>query len=418
MAGEAELLEIKKIGDDVKSAIADFKGKLDEKASTDDVESQLKGMKEAYKEALDTIKKQGEDISSLTVKMNRERLPFGGGEGEMKNLQGQLIEELTAESKKGSFEPKNAHGRKVIELKYGHHAIQQKAVGVMTTGNLTDGTNPVYATRQTIMRPVMLPEPDMRIRALLPSSPMSSALLEYPQDQGGEGDVGYQVNQGDVKSQVDFDVKMIPVTAKIIAGITRVSRKALNDIPWLASFINNRLSNKLLNFEDAALINGNGSNAIKGIIPSSTSYTPTKGIYSTIFEFLVDAMAQLRLINFRPNGILLNPLDYSDLLLYKTSTGEFNFPGLVFGGMNRDILYFHGVPIFQNAAVPYQSAVVADWNSFELLIREGITFDISYEDADNFQRNLVTLRLEEEIALANYQPNGSKVVDLSLVTGV
>jgi len=101
MAGEAELLEIKKIGDDVKSAIADFKGKLEEKASTEDVESQLKGMKESYKEALDTIKKQGEDISSLTVKMNRERLPFGGGEGEMKNLQGQLIEELTAESNNG-----------------------------------------------------------------------------------------------------------------------------------------------------------------------------------------------------------------------------------------------------------------------------------------------------------------------------
>lgn len=415
---EAELLEIQKIGTDVKAAIADFQGKLKEKASTEDVETQLKGMKEANAALLASLEKQGEDISQLAVKMNRNELPFGGGAEAQKNLEGQLIAQLTEESKKGSFEPQNAHGRKVIMLKNGHLAIQQKAVGIITTGNLTDGTNPAYATRQTIMRPIMLPEPDMRIRALIPQSPMSSALLEYPQDQGGEGDVGYQVNQGDLKPQVDFDVKMIPVTAKIIAGITRVSRKALNDIPWLASFINNRLSNKLLNFEDAALINGNGVNGIKGIIPSSVVYTPTKVAYNTIFELIVDAMAKLRVKSFRPNAIAMNPLDYSDLLLYKTSTGEFNYPGLVFGGINRDILHFHGLPIFQNAAIPVGKVIVADWNSFELLVREGITFDISYEDADNFQRNLVTLRLEEEIALANYQPEGSIVIDLPTYVGV
>lgn len=418
MATEAELLEIKKIGEDVNAGLVQLKGQLQEKANTADTNAQLEGMKAQYRELEEKFKKQGDDLSALSTKMNRGSLAglFGGDSPyNEKDLENQLVHELTEAEKKGSFAPENAHGRKVIQLKDGHKAIQQKAVGTITTGNLTDGTNPAYATRTTLMRPIMLPEADTRVRSLLPSSPMTTALLEYPQDKGGEGDVGYQVNQGDVKSQLDFDVQMMPVTAKIIAGITKVSKKALNDIPWLASFINNRLSNKLLNFEDNALLNGTGVNSIKGIIPSSTAYVRTKATYTTIFEYLLDAAAQLRTKYFRPNGILLHPLDYVELLRYKTSTGEFDYPGLIFGGPNRDILYFMGLPIFQNAAVPRLTGIVADWNSFELLYRQGITFDISYEDADNFQRNLVTLRLEEEIALAVYQPEGSMALNLAQI---
>jgi HK97 family phage major capsid protein len=173
----------------------------------------------------------------------------------------------------------------------------------------------------------------------------------------------------------------------------------------------------LLKKEDAELLNGTGVNSIKGLVPSATDYVPTDPLYDTLFEYMVDAQAQLETLDYDANGFVMHPLDYAKLLTYKTTTGEFNYPGLVFGGADRNLLTFNGTPIYKMSQITKGTALLGDWTRAELLIRKGINFGLFYEDSDNVQRNLVTLRIEEELALAVYHPQAFLDMDITPVTG-
>jgi len=359
----------------------------------------------------------GKKFSEMTVKMNREGLPFGSGEQRQKGLENLIYDTLKSAQEKGDFNEVNQTGSKKYPIKSGHGALHQKAVGVFTSGNLTDGAgNAAFSAREIRSTVVTSPSPSIHVRNLLNTSVMSQTYLEYPQFIGGEGTPGYQVNQGDTKAQIDYDFQMIPVRPKTLAAWTRVSRQALNDISWLANFFSTQMMLDLLKKEDAELLNGTGVNSIKGIIPSATDYVPTDGGYATLFEYLVDGIAQLESKDYQANGIVMHPLDYARLLVYKTTTGEFNYPGLVFGGSERSLLTFNGTPIYKLNQIAQGKTVIGDWNRAELLIREGINFGLFYEDADNVTKNLVTLRIEEEIGLAVYHPQAFLDMDITAVT--
>jgi len=417
MASEAELLEIGKIGTEIKGLVSEVEGKVKEKANTADVEIQIKGITEKYNALEEKHKKQGEDLSALMVKMNREGLPQPGQEQRQKALESIVYDSLKDAREKGEFAQEKQTGSKRYAIKGGHSALHEKAVGLFTSGNLTDGASgAAYSARSISQTVITSPSPEVHVRNLMSSAVMTENYLEYPQFIGGEGSPGYQVNQGDTKSQIDYDFVMVPVRPRTIAAWARVSRQSLNDISWLANFFSTQMLLDLMAKEDNELLNGTGTNSIKGIIPSATDYTPTNPSYSTLYEYLVDGIAQLRNLNYRANGIVMNPLDYATLLIYKSTTGEFNYPGLVFGGSDRSLIMFNGTPIYQMNQIATGKVSIGDWNRAQLLIREGINFGLFYEDADNVTKNLVTLRIEEEIALAIYHPKAFLDMDITPIT--
>lgn len=384
--------------------------KMDGKVSAD----AIKQVEELSKRVTEFEKEQKASLSELSTKMNRDTLPGGGNENRAKALENIIYENLKAAQDAGKLGEDRRSGSESFKVKEGHAAIHRKAVGTFTTGNLTDGASgAAFASRDTRNQVITNPSPSVRVRNLLNTSVMTSSYLEYPQFVGGEGAPGYQVNQGDVKPQLDYDFIMVPVRPKILAAWTRVSKQALNDISWLSNFFSSQMMLDLLKKEDAELLNGTGTNSIKGIIPSAADYTPTDAGYNTLFEYMADGVAQLESKDYNPNGFVLHPLDYVRLLIYKTTTGEFNYPGLVFGGSNRDILTFNGVPIYKMNQIAVGKALLGDWTRAELLIREGINFGVFYEDQDNVTRNLVTLRIEEELALAVYHPQA--FLDMNIV---
>ena len=180
-------------------------------------------------------------------------------------------------------------------------------------------------------------------------------------------------------------------------------------MPQLASFIQTQMVEGLLNKEDDLLLNGpGGANNLLGIWTQATAYSPSPnsqaaGPNADLWNYFIDSIKQLSKLNYRPNGILVNPELYFEMFQQKTSGGEYNVPyagvTITEGGVR-----IMGVPLIQTttAALGETSFIVGDWRQATLLQREGLSFEISYEDADNFTKNLVTLRLEERIGLAVY----------------
>lgn len=385
-----------KMQKDFQKMEAQFKGEFQSKGEiSEDLKTQLKG----FETAVDELgKKFGKEIADIATRINREETLGGlGGAQKHASYAKQIREGLTELIEKKGF-GKGMKESGGFSLKEGQEALQTKAVGDMSNGNLTGG----YASRDIRTSVITAPYRKTRIRQLVSVGPMTAPVLEYPQMVGFEGAVGMQT-EGAAKSQIDYDLQMKSVTAKTIAVFARVTKQMLQDIPWLANFMSTQMTNDWLDKEDQQLLTGDGTGEnILGIMPQATDYVKTPGVGANYFEYLIDAIAQLESNNYTANGAVLHPLDFMKLLTYKSTTGEFNHPGLVYGPDN--ILRLFGTAIIKNNAIGRGHGVVGDWDRAELLVRESLQFDLSYDDADNFTKNKVTLRVEGREALAVYHP--------------
>lgn len=387
--------EIKGVREDFNKQIEKLEGQFKDngRISEDDLK-QFKGLSETIK---GLEEKHGEEISKLATRLNSAETVGTLYGGQSKADYRELITKGLEEKVKTANFGNGMKGSTNFEMKDGQGAMHYKAVGDMTNANLSGG----YASRD--IRPAIISNPyrKIRVRSLLPVGSTSSPVVEYLKHTTSEGGVGFQSAEGAQKPQVDFDFTMVSQTLKTIAVFARVSKQMLDDIPRLSSFISNQLTEKWFDFEDNQIINGDGTGQnFDGILKNATDYVAGYGGTKTIFQHLVGAIAQLETNNFDANGILIHPMDFVNLLTYKTTTGEFDHPGLVYGADN--ILRLYGVPIVKNSAIGQGHSIVGDWKQAELIVRDGLQFDLSYDDADNFTKNQVTLRLEARELLAVY----------------
>lgn len=287
-----------------------------------------------------------------------------------------------------------------FDIEDGQSHIVSKAVGTVTLANVT-GDLP------TQMGQLVAPlSRKLHIRSLIPNSPMTAATYSYPVVVDGEGSVTIQT-EGSAKGQTDVDVTYEMRSPVEIAHFQRHSEQVLQDIPFLLSFVSNRMVEQLLIKEDSEILLGaGGSNRLSGILTGATAYAPTGSAnVSTAnrYNYVFNSISLLAQADVSPNGILVNPHSYYEMLQIVDTNKAYTAPiaGLTFA---NDTLRFAGVPVYQSTAMATNAFCVGDWMEADFLTRSGITVDLSREDADNFTKNLVTVRVEERVGLAVYRP--------------
>ena len=248
------------------------------------------------------------------------------------------------------------------------------------------------------------------VRSLIPSAALTTEILQYPKLVAQAGGAAIQT-EGNTKAQVSYTFDTVIESPVTLASFAVVSKQMLSAMPQLAAFIQTQMTEDLLNKEDDALLNGpGGSNQINGIYTQAGLYAPSTGSQAAganadSWNYLIDAISQLAQVNYQPNGILVNPKVFYEMFQVKAVDGKYNVPyaGVTVGETGIRIL---GVPVIQTttAALANDEFIVGDWTRANKLDREGLSIDISFEDSDNFRKNLVTLRIEERFGLAVYHP--------------
>lgn len=409
-----EAIKIQKLGEDLNKTIKGLEEKIREQGDARDVLKTYGEQIEKLKDNPDKIKNLTERVEEVIVKMNR---PDFGKTPEGENFKGELEKALTDNLKDKDFSSK---GDSVKFKMQGHtqDAIN-KAAGLVTGANLTNAVgggatsaNPEY--RQNVL---LGPQRKIHMRSILTQSPMSSDLIRYPQHTTSDGDFAIQVNQGDEKAQIDDKFEMVNAVAHTIAGFYRVSKQALADIPWLANALISKGTERYLKKEDQKILYGvGGDNDIKGIKEYAPEFT---GDMPNHYEAILNGIYSLLDTDYDPNGTLLRPITYAELLKYKTTTGEYNFP-MLFLPNQQFPMSIAGVPLMMSTAVAQNDCFIGDWaaENLRMLVREGLTIDFSYEDDKNFTKNLVTIRLESRIGLEVDEPQAFRYLDLSNVAPI
>lgn len=391
-----EVLELKKVVTDYKKAQDDAMAELKKQMAVDyatpgamkAMEEALEGKIKAATDKLEVVNQYAENIE----KQLKGKTLTPAEQQSFDALLGAEIEKNWSEITK--FKNKRKGASLVLDM---------KAPGTMTiANNVVDGQ---YAFNTVIPGIKTLPNRRVHMRNILNLGTMSSSTVTFIRETGGEGDLApWAVGTGTTdKPQIDRDFEEITVTAEYIAGWLRISRKMLDDMDAVRSYLQMRLMEMYLKVEDAQILNGNGTSPqLEGILTVAQAAEVTTGAN---IERLIWAISQLESDDYYANGIVLHPAAYYAIALNKaTGSGEYDQPGIVV--IQNGQLYVAGIPVFKTTAIARDTYIVGDWTlGAQLFIREQPTVEFFDQDRDNVIKNLITVRIEGRVALAIYQPD-------------
>lgn len=255
----------------------------------------------------------------------------------------------------------------------------------------------------------------LRVRDLLRVTPTTEGSIEYIR-QTGFTNAAAPVTEGELKPETTMTFDLVTTTPSTIAHWTQASKQVLADVSRLQSFLDSQMRYGVQLVEDAQLLFGSGTGLnLSGLATEATAFSaPARISLTTQADFIGAAIAQLRGIDHEPDGVVMHPNDWQRILQEKGSDGHYIVPGGPFS--TAEPMLFQK-PIALTTAMEQDSFLVGQFAvGAEIFEREETTVEISTEDRDNFIRNLVTVRAEERIILATYQPEAFVVGDFGNIT--
>lgn len=285
---------------------------------------------------------------------------------------GDAFSEQVAEA----FEAKQAEIKEFQKNKNAKLTIDLKAVGTMTLGNNLSGDGvATYNSRQGLV-----PAQKINMRDLIPTAVSPTGLYVTYRETGTEGSIGIQT-EGSAKSQIDYDLTEVKVVSDYIAGFARFSKQMMFQLPFLQNTLQRMLLRDFYKKENATFFSAVSS--------AATGSTTTSA--SVDAEQLVDWIANQLDANFEASFALVSYAQWADLL--KTKPTDYSVPGGFVIDANGNVR-IAGVPVIGASWVTNDKALIIDANYLERVETEGLRVEFSYEDSDNFQKNLVTARVE------------------------
>lgn len=388
----------------------EIKGRLEQiekgqREYSDQVKSELQSLVGDYHaKANETAEKFGESQKQLDELETRFKELQKQGMGTTKAAE-VAIEDRIAKA----FREQEAELKRYREegrgFKLNSKGLFTKAAGTMTFGASTTG----QVGDETVLAILPQVERANRIRPLLRQSVMTGELVRFPKDTGGEGTAANQT-EGSAKSQLDRDLAAQTYDAQTIAAFLRISNQMLNDINGMSSYLSYELRRQLFNQEDSQLLTGDGTGTnLAGLAVNAADATDLgvsfkAGTEPFKWDAISAAIAYLASQDFRANTILVNPIEYFEMMSAKGSNGQYVSP--FYFDATRNVATIFGMPISHSTAVAAGSFFVFDSDSQgSIFQREAPSVRFFDQDSDNVQKNLVTVRIEERLAHARFYDN-------------
>ena len=157
----------------------------------------------------------------------------------------------------------------------------------------------------------------------------------------------------------------------------------MRSLPFLSQSLPRMLQRDFFKAENASFFG-----TVSGAATGTATTTETVDL-----KQLVQLIANQKAANFNPSYILVSPAQQSKILIDTINAGYYVGSGSVQIGTGGDITIW-GVPVISATWVTNDKALVIDADYIERVEVEGIAIEFAYEDSDNFQKNLVTARIE------------------------
>lgn len=203
-------------------------------------------------------------------------------------------------------------------------------------------------------------------------------------------------------SDIAFAEETTPV--RTIAHMFKASKQILDDFAQLQSTVDAEMRYGLKYVEEQEILFGDGTGAhLKGIIPQAVAFDPAFAVEKqTGIDVLRLAMLQAQLARFPASGHVLHFTDWARIELTKDELGRY----ILANPAQLTTPTLWGLPVVATEAAKFLGKFLTGaFNSgAQLFDREDANVVISTENSDDFEKNMISIRCEERIALAVYRP--------------
>lgn len=345
------------------------------------------------KAALEKAREDVSDLAARLLELEQKGARRPGGDPVAKSLG----EQVTGSAAFKSFVGGGARGTGRIEVKMITSAAG--SAGSLIAPDVQQG-------------PVLLPHRTMTVRQLLQPGHTSSNLVYFTRMTGFANNAA-PVAEGAQKPESNITFAPDTAAVRTIAHWIPVSRQAFDDVPGMESLIDGEMRYGLDYVEEQQLLFGDGTGEnLKGLATQATpfampaGYVPgaAAGSSRDKIDTLLQAIVQAELALLPATGIILNTIDWANIISATDSTGQYLGNG-PFGTLQGRSIW--DLPIAVTMAMPQGKFMVGSLGtSAQIFDRLDAEVVVSSEDRDNFVKNTLTVRAEKRLALAVKRPAG------------
>lgn len=394
---------------------------MDEKMGTA-LEEQVKGflmnevkldeLRKSIKDAADSINEiKGKEFPGIDKKTFDEKVNelenailrvkaateiSGNGEIKVKSVYDQLYEQL-----KG-YITTDKKGVSTLDLKEACKAAPGNKLEVNlvldkkgTAATIASGTLAPHYGVEIDPNLSVNPRAQTVIRNYANVSSTNSRSLIYAEYVSKDGDAAW-VPEGGLKPLMDATLAEKTVTAAKIAIAAKFTEETLTDFPSFVNEVQSEMINKLGIKEEQGILDGKGADGeIKGVAADMPAFSLTgfNVEKANMFDALVASYSQIVSASemaYRPNLVLMNPLDYAAMQLTKDTNGQYLRP------FRYGDELIQGLRIETTTAVEHGDFIMGDFSYLNIRDLWALSMSVGWEN-DDFRKNIVTVLAEKRL---------------------
>lgn len=246
-----------------------------------------------------------------------------------------------------------------------------------------------------------LPTFPQTVASLIPSISTSSNAVSYISESSETHTIDTAA-EGAEKGNFTLDGTSASEEVEVIAGMAAITRQVLEDLPFMAGFVNQRMTLALRKVEEQQILSGSGvSPDLNGLLTRTTT-TLNQGA-DTVIDAIYKASNDAYLASgLRSDAIVINAADWETIQLVKGADERYLGAG-PFSAAQGPTLWGLQVVVSENIAA--NTVLVGAFRDAAFLARNGgLTLRTSDSHSDYFKKNKVAVLIEERLALGVYSP--------------
>lgn len=221
--------------------------------------------------------------------------------------------------------------------------------------------------------------------------------------------------EGSAKPESTLTFEEVNVAVKTIPTFLRVSKQALADSTFLASYIERRLRHGVNVATENYVINDTTDGWLAAGNSTETSPLLTVDVFGLANKMKMEVIAA----DYEPSYFYMNPADWGAAETERRAAGDNAFvaaSGAVSYVNNGLTPMLWGLPVVLSNNVPAGTMICKSSEADMYVNRESTVVEMFEQDGDNVTKNLVTVRAETRGAELVFRPAAIRTGDISAIT--
>lgn len=391
---EVSVKSLQALQDAINATVGDFMHDTIDKKTFEDKLNEVSQKIDSEK-GLDTVRKELGEMKEIIVRMKGAMHKDEDGQMVFKSVDQQIEEQLK------DFITVGKHGEKTVDLK----TACKQSPGFKKSLTLIVNTKEVGPLNSTGVAPhysmtidsqlSVAPRVQTVIRKFANVAAISTRSLTYAEFNPGKEEAEW-VPEGGLKPMMSGTLAEVTINAGKVALGTKVTEETLSDLPQLVAEVRAEIINRIGLKEEKSILSGTGTDGqVKGVgddIPAFSLRTlkvEKPNTYDVIASMYTQVVSMSNMA-YRPNLVLMHPLDYAQMQLTKDVNGQYLRPFRI-----GDEL-IQGLRVETSTAIKEGEIWVGDFNYLNIRDVWVLTITLGWEN-DDFTKNMVTILGEKRL---------------------